>query len=239
MTSINTYGNAASLICKVGINIFCLFMALTAALPCRAEMSEPGGILVAYYSRSGKSEVFAKALSKHLGTDLLKIGDRKDRSGSWGFMSSAFDSYAGRQADIDPLHPDFTAYNVIVLVSPIWNWKLCTPISTLIDKNNLTGKKMVVITTANIDVKKYDRFGDDASWAKRFLRDYLRKSRDEMRKMAVRSGAKIIGHYHIATKDKTEEDLQREAGKMMRNLGTMVHEWVLKNEELPWWMLNY
>ena len=216
-----------------------LLIVLMLAVPCGAAMSEPSGILVVYYSRSGNSKIFAKALSNHLDTELQEIHDSKDRSGTWGFISSALDSTLDREADIEPLHPDLRAYKTIVLVSPIWNWNLCTPIRTFIDKNNLQGKEVLVVTTANIDVKKYDKYGGEASWLKRFLRDYLRKSRDGMRTMVARTGAEVIGHYHIATRDKTENELQQDAAEMMQNLGKVVHEWVLKNEDLPWWMLRY
>jgi len=208
-------------------------------IPCSAAMSESRDILVVYYSRSGNSEVCARALSNHLDTDLQKIQDRKDRSGLWGFMSSALDSALGNKADIEPLHPDLRAYKTIVFVSPIWNWKLCTPIRTFIDKNNFQGKDVVVITTANIDVKKYDKFGNDAPGIKRFLRDYLRTSRDGMRAMVARTGAEVIGHYHIATKGKSEVELEQDAAEMMQNLGKEVHEWVLGNTKLPLWMLQY
>lgn len=216
-----------------------LLMFLILSIPCSAAMSEPNGILVVYYSRSGKSEIFARALSSHLGTDLQEIQDSKDRSGLWGFMSSALDSTLGSEADIEPLHPDLRAYKTIVLVSPIWNWKICTPIRTFIDKNNLHGKDVLVVTTANIDVKKYDKFGDDAPWVKRFLRDYLRTSRDGMRSMVARTGAEVIGHYHIATKGKSEAELKQDAAEMMQNMGKVVHEWVLRNEKPPLWMLQY
>ena len=60
-----------------------------------------------------------------------------------------------------------------------------------------------------------------------------------MRIMVVRTGAEVIGHYHIATKDKTENELQQDAAEMMQNLGRVVHEWFLKNEDLARSMLWY
>ena len=224
----------------VSYSIFVLFIGiLLLALPCHADQDESNGILVVYYSRTGNSEIFAQALSSHLATDHLKITDRKDRSGAWGFIRSALDSTFGTAADIEPLQPDLSPYTVIVLVSPIWNWKLCTPIRTFINENDLQGKKVLVVTTANIDVKKYDKYGADAPWIKRFLRDYLRKSRDEMRGMVARSGADVIGHYHIATQDKSMADLQQDAADMMQNLGTMVHAWIMCHDALSDWMLQY
>ena len=62
-------------------------------------------------------------------------------------------------------------------------------------------------TNANIDIKKYDAFGDDAPFIKRFLRDYLRDKKALMQKIGEKTGADITGHYHIATKKTTKEQL--------------------------------
>jgi len=64
-----------------------------------------------------------------------------------------------------------------------------------------------VFTTANIDIKKYDKFDDDAPFIKRFLRDYLRKSSKGMRLLAVDSGAEILRHYHLETKNVTRKQI--------------------------------
>lgn len=226
---------------RAALYIFLVLLigVLAQTTPCRAVQAQSNGILVVYYSRTGNSEIFAQALSAHLATDHLKITDRKNRSGALGFMLSALDSTRGAAADIEPPHTDVSPYKVIVLVAPIWNWKLCTPIRTFIETNNLQGKKVLVVTTANIDVKKYDKFGPDAPWMKRFLRNYLRTNRDQMRDMVASSGADVIGHYHIATQDKTVADLQQAAVDMMQNLGKVVHAWILRDDTQLQWMLHY
>jgi putative NADPH-quinone reductase len=84
---------------------------------------------------------------------------------------------------------------------------LSVPIKTFFKNNKLDGKKLVVFTTANIDIKKYDKFGDEAPFIKRFLRDYLRKSSMGMRSLATDSGAEIIRHYHVETKNVTRKQI--------------------------------
>ncbi len=107
---------------------------------------------------------------------------------------------------------------MIVLVSPIWNWKLSVPISTFLKDNRLEDKKLVVFTTANIDIKKYEKFGDDASFIKRYLRDYLRKSSKGMRLLAANSGAEIIQHYHVETKDVTRKQISEQTVEFFTDL---------------------
>jgi len=141
---------------------------------------------------------------------MLEVKDLKDRSGAWGFMSAAFDNMFDRYTEIKPKQPDLTEYSLVILVSPVWNWKMSVPIKTFLKDNRLDGKKLVVFTTANIDIKKYDKFGDDAPFIKRFLRDYLRKSSMGMRLLAEDSGAEIIKHYHVETKNVTQKQISNQ-----------------------------
>jgi len=169
---------------------------------------DKGKTLVVYYSRSGKSRIVGEVIQKKLSADLLEIKDKKDRSGTWGFMVAAYDSMFDKDTEIEPANPDFSDYSTIFLVSPIWNWKLAVPMRTLLKNNRFNDKKLVVVTTANIDIKKYEQYGDDGPFIKRFLRDYLRKSSKQMRALAVNSGAEIVDHFHIETKGLSKEQLE-------------------------------
>ncbi len=69
------------------------------------------------------------------------------------------------------------------------------------------------ITTANIHIMKYEQYGDDASYIKRFLKDYLKKKREIALSEVNNSGGNYIGHYHIPTKEKTANEIIDEAMK--------------------------
>ncbi len=71
-------------------------------------------------------------------------------------------------------------------------------------------------TNANIDIKKYDAFGDDTSFIKRFLRDYLRDKKTLMQELAEKTDANITGHYHIATKKITKDQLIEQVQKSVK-----------------------
>ncbi len=191
---------------KQSIYILCFLILFP--LSSYAAESVNNDALIVYYSRTGKSKVVCDTIMRNYCVDTLEIKDLKDRSGAWGFMGAAFDNAFGRYTDIEPKHPGLTKYSLIILVSPIWNWKLSAPIRTFLKDNSLKNKKLVVFTTANIDIKKYDKFKDDAPFIKRFLRDYLRKSSKGMRLLAVDSGAEIISHYHVETKNITEKQIR-------------------------------
>lgn len=175
--------------------------------------------IVVYYSRTGTSEIVAKALSNFMRAEIIQIKDAKERSGSWGFIGAAYDSQMGNYTQIEPAHIDFSMYKNVYLVTPIWNWKLSVPMRTLLHNVNLEGKRMTMVTTANIDIKKYDGFGDDAPVVKKFLRDYLRGNRQGMLSLAKSSKADIVQHFHIATEGLSAEQIEEAAvSKILKTL---------------------
>ena len=189
------------------LNIYILCFIILIPLSAYAAELENNDALIVYYSRTGKSKAVCDAIIKKYCVDILEIKDLKDRSGIWGFLGAAYDNMFDRYTEIEPKQPDLTDYSLVILVSPVWNWKLSVPIKTFLKDNKLEGKKLVVFTTANIDIKKYDNFEDDAPFVKRFLRDYLRKSSKGMRLLAADSGAEIVKHYHVETKDVTQKQI--------------------------------
>jgi len=181
------------------------------SLPAEDNLAEKS--LIIYYSRTGKTKLVSEILHKNLDTDILEIKDPKDRSGSWGYMKSAYDAFTHNHTPIEPENLDVSPYAVIIIATPIWSWNLSTPIHTLFEKNRFDGKQIVLITTANIHIMKYEQYGDDAPFIKRFLRDYLKDKRELAVSQVSNSGGKFIGHYHIPTKEKTDSEIVAEAMK--------------------------
>ena len=139
---------------KRKLNSYILCFLILFPLCSYAAESENNDALIVYYSRTGKSKVVSDVITKNYNVDILEVKDAKNRSGFWGFNGAALDSALGRYTEIEPKQPDLTRYSLIILVSPIWNWKMSVPIKTFLKENNLDGKKLVVFTTANIDIKK-------------------------------------------------------------------------------------
>ena len=192
------------------LGIALVFVLPTFLCPVASSAEET---LIIYYSRTGKTKLVSEILQKNLGADILEINDPKDRSGSWGYMKSAYDAFSHKHTPIQPEKFDLSPYSVTIIATPIWSWNLSTPIHTLFEKNRFDGKKIVLITTANIHIMKYEQYGDDASFIKRFLRDYLREKREVAVSEVSNSGGKFIGHYHIPTKEKTDQEIIDETMK--------------------------
>ncbi len=175
----------------------------------QAETVEEDKCLIIYYSRTGKSKVVAKTLHKNIESDILEIRDRKDRSGRIGYYSAAFDSMFNRYTEIEPAYSDLSPYSSIILITPIWNWKPSVPARTALKDYNFEDKKLLLLTTGNQPVDKYEMYGDDAPFMKRFFRDYLRGKHKDARLFVKETGAVITGHYHINTEDLTDDEISQ------------------------------
>ena len=201
--------------CKALRRCISLILAAFLIIPVcvSAEKDSTPKTLIIYYSRTGKTKLISETLNKYTNADILQIQDPKDRSGSWGYITSATEAFRHKHAPIKPEQPDIAPYSHIIIASPVWSWNLSAPVHTLFEKNSFEGKKLVLITTANIHIMKYEPYDDDAPFIKRFLRDYLREKREAAVAEVVNAGGKFIGHYHFETKAKSDEQLVAETMK--------------------------
>jgi len=88
----------------------------------------PGRILVAYYSRSGHTKQIAERIAQVAGADLEAIIDPTDRSGLLGYLRSGYQAYRQRTVEIGPALHDPSAYDVVVIGTPIWNMSVSPPV---------------------------------------------------------------------------------------------------------------
>ena len=174
------------------------------AFPAERESAKT---LIIHYSRSGKTKLISETLANNIGADILEIRDSKDRSGLWGFIISGLDAFRHVHTPIEPENPDLTPYSVVIIATPIWSWNVSTPIHTLFERNRFDGKKLILLTSANIHIMKYEQFGEEAPFVKRYLKDYLRDKRKAAMGEVINAGGDFIGHYHFETQAKTDDQL--------------------------------
>jgi flavodoxin len=83
--------------------------------------------LIVYYSRSGNTAKVANAVAEELGGDVDEIVDVKNRAGFFGYLSAAWDTIFNNETDIEPLEKRPADYDLVVIGTPIWNWKVPAP----------------------------------------------------------------------------------------------------------------
>ncbi|BDG02673.1 flavodoxin family protein [Anaeromyxobacter oryzae] len=87
-------------------------------------------ILVAHYSRSGRTRRIAEELAEALGADLEPIRDRTDRRGIVGYLRSGFESLLAASGPIERPAHDPGRYDLVVVGTPVWASGLSTPVRT-------------------------------------------------------------------------------------------------------------
>jgi flavodoxin len=100
--------------------------------------------IVLYYSRLGHAEMVATAFKNQLGCDMEKIASKKER----GMFTLMAEQTFNLSDDQDAPAKDLTAYNPIIIVSPIYFMRLSAPARTLIAKYIPKGKRVYVCTTS-------------------------------------------------------------------------------------------
>jgi len=187
----------------------CLLLVFSVQISSNAfpEEQVAAETLIIHYSRSGKTKLVSETLARNIGADILEIRDPKDRSGWWGFITSGLDAFRHVHTPIEPEHPDIAPYSVVIIATPIWSWNVSTPIHTLFERNRFDGKKLILLTTANIHIMKYEQYGEDAPFIKRYLKGYLRDKRKAAVSEVINAGGDFIGHYHFETQGKTADQL--------------------------------
>ena len=102
-------------------------------------------ILIAYYSRTGKTRLVAETIGKELDADVVEIKDLRNRKGISGWMSAGRDAHHKAKTEIEPKEYDLSKYDVVILGTPMWGSPPAPAIRTFIDNCNFTDKKILGI----------------------------------------------------------------------------------------------
>ncbi|MDK2882949.1 MAG: hypothetical protein PWP58_1285, partial [Bacillota bacterium] len=82
---------------------------------------------VVYYSRTGNTAEAATKLASLLEADIIRIEDLENRNGVTGFLRSAYEAVAGKNAAIAETDVDLSVYDLVVLCTPVWAGKISSP----------------------------------------------------------------------------------------------------------------
>ena len=117
--------------------------------------------LVVYFSRSGNTEIMAMEIARLKNAATVELVAESYRIGFWGWVNALRD--AGRHdASIMPRAVDLSRYSTIYVGSPIWLYSPAPPVWEFIQRNDLSGKRVVLFNSLNskFDQKQIDEFAD-------------------------------------------------------------------------------
>ena len=103
-------------------------------------------IVVAYYSRTGKTRAVAQKLAELLGADLEEITEKKDRSGVAGWLTAGGDTVLGKPAELTSRH-SLQGRKVVVIGMPVWAFAPPPAIRAYVAAVDLSGVKVAGFAT--------------------------------------------------------------------------------------------
>ncbi len=109
--------------------------------------------IIIYYSHSGNNNILAEELNKRIKSDIYKISELRKRYK----ISILFDSLFKRNSKIENTNIEIKKYKKIILVSPIWDCSIATPMKSFLEreKNNL--EKYFFITICNGEIGQKEK----------------------------------------------------------------------------------
>jgi flavodoxin len=105
-------------------------------------------ILIAYYTRTGNTEIVAKKIANILDADTEKIVDKKNRSGIFGWLRAGYHAKRQILTEIEPSENESDNYDLILLGTPIWAGNPTPAIRTYIKRHKNNFKKIGLLVTS-------------------------------------------------------------------------------------------
>ena len=99
--------------------------------------------LFVYHSYTGNGEIVA-SIMKENGFELRKVQEKKKmpKSFFWSMMVGGFQAGAQKKAKLKPFDQDISAYDEVVIGSPIWNANFTPALNALLATLDFSTKKL-------------------------------------------------------------------------------------------------
>ena len=196
---INTTARLTPILVLLLLSLFCSpafqFDAAQAQTAMVAPASQQAKPLVLYYTLTGKNKIIAEELKKHFSCDSGEIKTASERSGIWGFVVSGFENVFDKDAELQPFTMDLTAYNPIIICTPIWMQKISSPARTFLKNPALKGKDLYLFASFN------GHWGEDKE--------------TELKKDLAEKGIHLKGVYRMVIGGKTEDEIKKDVAKQL------------------------
>lgn len=113
------------------------------------ELSGNEKILIAYFSYTGNTEKLANKINSKVGGDIIKIETVTPYSNNYDEVVDQVqkDQQNNYKPEIKNKIENIEDYDIIILGSPVWWYKIANPVATFISENNLKGKTIIPFVT--------------------------------------------------------------------------------------------
>jgi flavodoxin len=137
-------GLKSALLLGISVNL-----ALSADRARAQQASSNGTVLVAYYTRTGNTQVIARQIRRALDADLFQIQTTKPYPEDYKetVAQATREREIGFEPSLAELVPDFERYETVFLGFPIWGMSAPPVIRSFLSRHDLSGKALVPFIT--------------------------------------------------------------------------------------------
>lgn len=113
------------------------------------ELSGNEKILIAYFSYTGNTEKLANKIHSKVGGDIIKIETVTPYSNNYDEVVDQVqkDQQNNYKPEIKTKIENIEDYDIIILGSPVWWYKIANPVATFISENDLKDKMIIPFVT--------------------------------------------------------------------------------------------
>ena len=104
-------------------------------------------VLVVCYSHTGTARRLAQLLCSHHGWPLGEVLEEHPRAGAAGTLRCILDSMLRRRPAVRYEGPDPADFHTVVLVSPIWMYRLAGPMRSFVARYRQALRRVAVVLT--------------------------------------------------------------------------------------------
>lgn len=104
-------------------------------------------VLVIFHSRGGTSRRAARLLAAQQAWPTGEVVEERPRSGIGGTLACVIDSLLRRHPPVRYVGPDPGDFDLVVLVSPIWAWRLSGPMRSFASAHGRRLRSYAVLST--------------------------------------------------------------------------------------------
>jgi flavodoxin len=99
--------------------------------------------LVIYYSKTGNTKLMAENMAQKLNADILALKPQKEikSDGFMLFFRGGFQSMTKRKIKLESIETDFADYDLIILGTPVWAWRLNPVVRSFLKTAKFKNKK--------------------------------------------------------------------------------------------------
>ncbi|MCL2463006.1 MAG: hypothetical protein FWF44_10095 [Defluviitaleaceae bacterium] len=114
--------------------------------------------MVIYYSKSGKTKVFAEELSKIVKKSLFDLAEKRPHVGIIGSVIGGWESLRKKESEVKYL-PDFKGVKKVYVCTPIWAGQMAPSVRYLMNHAKWAGIEVNVLTTCR-SVSSCQKYAD-------------------------------------------------------------------------------